>query len=68
MSTLATAVNNGQWALAAHVLVLAALETLNGEASVLSTAKGPVPGPTKGGTRGGSRKRKRKGQSRRPLA
>lgn len=58
MSTLATAVNNEQWALAAHVLVLATLQALNGE--------GAVPGSTKGGTRGGSRKRRRKGRNRRP--
>jgi len=58
MSTLATAISNGQWELAAHVLVLAALRTLN--------SNQPVPSSTKGGTGGGSRKRKHNRHSRRP--
>ena len=43
MPTLAAAVNNGHWDLAAHVLILAALQTLNDEGPVLSLSKGGNP-------------------------
>ena len=47
MSTLATAVNNGHWELAAHVLIFAALQTLNDEGPVLSLSNGGNPGDGK---------------------
>lgn len=39
MPTLAAAVNNGHWDLAAHVLILAALQTLNEDGGRLSDGK-----------------------------
>jgi len=59
MSTLATAISNERWELAAHVLVLAALQTLNGEGPVLGTAEGPMSRRPKGGERGDGEKRRR---------
>ena len=56
MPTLAAAVNNGHWDLAAHVLILAALQTLNDEGPVLSLSKGGNPGD-------GKKKRVRKRQT-----
>ena len=59
MPTLAAAVNNGHWDLAAHVLILAALQTLNDEGPVLSASKGGNPGD-------GKNKRVRKRQTKHP--
>lgn len=46
MSTLSTAVNNAQWELAAHLLILAALQTLSGDGTVTGPSRGPAPGPS----------------------
>ena len=56
MSTLAAAITDRHWDLAAHVLILAALQTLNDEGPVLSLSKGGNPGD-------GKKKRVRKRQT-----
>jgi hypothetical protein len=58
MSTLATAVTRRQWDLAAHMLIFAALQTLNDEGPVLSLSKG-------GNSADGKKKRRPKGQAKR---
>jgi len=64
MPTLAAAVNNGHWDLAAHVLILAALQTLNDEGPVLSPSTRLRTGLSKGGNPGdGKKKRVRKRQT-----
>ena len=42
MSTLATAITERHWDLAAHVLIFAALQTINDEGPVLSLVERPV--------------------------
>jgi len=58
MSTLATAVNNGHWDLAAHVLIFAALQTLNDEGPVLSPSTRLRTGLSKGGNPGDGKKKR----------
>ena len=42
MSSLATAITERHWDLAAHVLIFAALQTLNDEGPVLSALRTPI--------------------------
>jgi len=66
MSTLAAAITDRHWDLAAHVLILAALQTLNDEGPVLSLSKGGnrvrLVGLSQGGG-DGKKKRVRKRQT-----
>ena len=43
MSTLASALSNGQWELAAHLLVLATLLTVSDQSKAPGTTKGGSP-------------------------
>ncbi|MDY6918028.1 MAG: hypothetical protein SVP26_08825 [Chloroflexota bacterium] len=43
MSTLASALSDGQWELAAHLLVLATLLTVNGQSKAPGAKKGGSP-------------------------
>ena len=59
MSTLAAAITDRHWDLAAHVLIFAALQTLNDEGPVLSLVERPVLSLSKGGNPGDGKKKRR---------
>ena len=61
MSTLATAITERHWDLAAHVLIFAALQTLNDEGPVLSALRTPIlrsESLSKGGNPGDGKKKR----------